>query len=507
MGDAALAVLDAVQLRGLEDRPGFDFALCRGERVGVVGGRGSGKSLLLEVLAGRHLVARGRRSYPAWSEAFPDAKLGIPPRRAVQLVSSRLQREVVAEHSSFHQARWHASFSEPQTVEQLLEPASAFGLRAYEVAPAGLVPDDYEGQRSSLMEALGLAPLLSRKVAVLSNGELRKLLLVRALLARPQVLLLDDPLGGLDPDARREVASFLLARSQRGELAGLVVAAARLDELESLVTRTHALAPLASARARTREVHDRAELPAPLPTVDAEPPASPSERLLRLNGASVCVGSSRLLTHVSFEVRDGEHWMITGPNGAGKSTLLALILGDHPQSYAVDLEVLGLRPGPGTTRAQRRRHVAHVAPELYLHYPGAWTALEVVVSGFSESIGCHVAPSARELSEARYWLGRFGLHQFAARPLQWLSESEQRRTLLARALVRRPRLLFLDEPLQGLGAEDRHDLLALLDEQCAARGVTVILVTHHAAERPACITHHLELAGGRVVSSGTLARQ
>jgi molybdate transport system ATP-binding protein len=317
------------------------------------------------------------------------------------------------------------------------------------------------------------------------------------------VLLLDDPLGGLNPGARRDAAAFLLARSQRGELAGLVVAAPRLDELESLVTRTHELAPLAGARERAREVHDRDELPALLPSVGAARAASPRERLLRLDGASVCVGSSRLLTHVSFEVRDGEHWMITGPNGAGKSTLLALILGDHPQSYAVDLEVLGLRPGPGTTRAQRRRHVAHVAPELYLHYPGAWTALEVVVSGFSESIGCHVAPSARELSEARYWLGRFGLHQFAARPLQWLSESEQRRTLLARALVRRPRLLFLDEPLQGLGAEDRHDLLALLDEQCAAQGVTV----HHAAERPACITHHLALAGGRVVSSGTLERQ
>src|SRR5664280_2719406 len=623
-----------------------------GDRLCLLGPPGAGKSLLLEMMAGRHVLSGGHRSYPAFTPWHADSALGVAPRFAIQLVSTEEQRRVSTQYATFHQARWHALFTEPDTVETFLCARRVYGLNDFEVPPNGLIASDHDQRRVEILGQLAMDHLLARRVAALSNGELRKLLIARALLARPRLLLLDDPLGGLDPEARplmtevlnrycnpipetRQSESAPHAWRDNGEALTLVVTTPRLNELQSLISRTveldsthvsvsrktqvlNSISPptilnwdnnqvdsavdwLAVLRRRRGVVKGPrrrgvvkgprrrgvvkgprrrgvvegprrrgvvegprrrgvvegprrrgvvegprrrgvvegprrrgvvegprrrgvvegprrrgvVEGPRLLGVAETLGPASTttctfncnseiSAPILKLNRASVHASNLTILDSVTLLVQKGEHWLITGPNGSGKSTLLALLLGDHPQSYGVDLEVLGLRAQPGMPLFERKRRISHVAPELALHYPPKWTSRDVVLSGFVATIGHFVDTGVEDQHYADNWLALLHLAHRVHVPFGNLTEAEQRRVLLARALVRRPLLLLLDEPTQGLAETERKWIYALLDKVTANGELTLLLVSHHPEERPRCITHHLALQAGRVIKQGPL---
>jgi molybdate transport system ATP-binding protein len=489
-----------------------------GERLCVVGPPGAGKSLLLELMAGRHVLSSGRRSYPAWIDWHKDSALGVAPRFAIQLVSTEEQRRVSTQLATFYQARWHAQFTEPDTVQSFLRVQRVCGLHDFEVPPEGLIAPDHDERCLTILGDLGIAHLTSRRVAALSNGELRKLLLACALLARPRFLLLDDPLCGLDPDARPLVTEALSrycrstlvvhprnceprAWREPGEPLTLVVASPRPEELQSLITRTVELAATRVSvphKNKFISLDNKQKSGAESCECERAPP------VVKLVNASITAGECKLLDSVSLVVQKGEHWVITGPNGSGKTTLLALLRGDHPQSYVVDLEVLGLRAEPGVPLLERQRRIGHMAPELALHYPPLWTARDVVLSGFAATMGRHADVHQADQRSAEYWLKRLELTPLGTVPFGVLSEAEQRRTLLARALVREPALLLLDEPTQGLAESERAEIYELLDEVAANGNCTLLLVSHHPEERPRCMTHHLMLREGRVARQGPL---
>lgn len=487
-------------------------------RCCIVGPPGSGKSLLLELMAGRRVPHEGRLSYPAWADESADAALGFAPRFAVQLVSSSEQQLVASQHATFHQARWHTSFTEPTTVATFLLPRCTYGLREFEQCPAGLEFPEHEKHLEELLSSLGLEYLLTRPVSALSNGELRRLLLARALLARPRLLLLDDPLGGLDPGARGCVVDVLdrfarrecdfphlgaplrCAAKSRG-LMTLVYTTPRPEELASLTTQVFTLEQ-PNVYVPQRHNHGPTQEAAVVFAAEPAPVQAPAV-ILSLRDATVRAGATTLLDCVSFEVLRGQHWLVTGPNGAGKSTLLALLLGDHPQSYAVDLEVLGLRAEPGVPLRERQRRIGFMAPELAAHYPSQWSVREVVLSGIHASIGQFATPSAIDEQSADGWLDRLALHTKSHCPLASLGEVETRKVFLARALIRHPALLLLDEPTQGLAPLQSAEMLDIVDSVVQQTGVTLLLVSHHAREQPRCITHHLALDRGRVVYSGS----
>lgn len=508
-----------------------------GERLCVTGPPASGKTLLLEVIAGRHCLSGGHRSYPEFAAWQADSALGVAPRFSMQLVSTEEQRRASTTIASFHQARWHSQFSGPDTVAAYLAAHRVFGLSEFEVPPEGLIDPLHDERRLDLMARLGIEHLLSRRLAALSNGEMRKVLLARAILARPRILLLDDPLGGIDPESRPRVLETLTkicdstghnpsfvtkptAWLPAGIPLTMVIATPRPEEVSSLTTRTFELEHERDSEPSSRNqecIGHSGALPAReenlLTGIDSRKSIGPvpkaksnqiGDLLLHMNGVSVLAGATRILSSVTFEVRAGEHWLITGPNGSGKSTLLALLLGDHPQSYVADLEVLGMRAVPGTTRVERQRQIGYLAPELALHYPPGWLVEDVVLSGFMATIGSYSEPSADERAVAHAWMHRLGLGVVRATPFGRLSEVQQRRTLLARALVRAPRLLLLDEPTQGLSQPEREAIHDLLDAVVDSSTVTLLLVSHHPEERPRCISHHLALRLGSVARVGPI---
>jgi molybdate transport system ATP-binding protein len=227
----------------------------------------------------------------------------------------------------------------------------------------------------------------------------------------------------------------------------------------------------------------------------------PAFELARLRNATVRYGDTVILRNINWTVRAGESWALLGPNGSGKTTLLSLILGDNPQVYTNDIVVFGRPRGGGESVWEIKKHIGWVSPELHLHFNDSATCFEVVASGFYDTVGLFQPPTARQRTAARRCLARFQLLEFARAPLFSLSAGLQRMVLLARALVKRPRLLILDEPCQGLDSAHRNSFVRAVDALIRARAATIIYVTHRPDEIPPSIHHVLRLPASLHISS------
>jgi molybdate transport system ATP-binding protein len=193
--------------------------------------------------------------------------------------------------------------------------------------------------------------------------------------------------------------------------------------------------------------------------------------------------------------------VVTGPNGSGKSTLLRLIAGDvHP---ALGGSVQRFDLTPEDTLWDLRRRIGYVSPAFQAAYRENLSGLEVIASGFRSSVGLLEKPAPAELRRAAALARRLGLATLARRSTLAMSYGEFRRILLARALVHAPRLLVLDEPLDGLDVAGRRAMSRVL-EDVARGGTSLVLVTHHEEDWPRCLTHHARLEGGRLVAQGPL---
>ncbi len=336
---------------------------------------------------------------------------------------------------------------------------------------------------------------------------MRKTLLARALLQRPKLLILDNPFAGLDRGSRRtlmQTLSDLMKTPMR-----VVVVTQRLDEVPAATTHMlyledHTVVLQGRKRLILRQgagalLASRAgpslRLPrSRLPTLTKRRGKRRTDDILvRIRNANVTYGETRILRDVSWTIHAGRHWALLGANGSGKSTLLSLILGDNPQCYANDIEVFGRRPGPGNSVWEIKRRIGWVAPELQYHYQGNVDVHAVVCSGFFDSIGLYRGCTTTQERKVRSWLRVLGLTSQAETPFDRLPDGHQRLALLARALVKSPELLILDEPCQGLDVAHRDVVLDVIDTAVRHTGCTLVYVTHRADEMPRIVSKRLRL--------------
>ncbi len=229
-----------------------------------------------------------------------------------------------------------------------------------------------------------------------------------------------------------------------------------------------------------------ADAPDQLPQLAEDAP-----RVILRNGV-VSYNDKAVIDGLSWQVNTGEHWQIVGPNGAGKSTLLSLVTGDHPQGYSNDLTLFGIRRGSGETIWDIKQHIGYVSSSLHLDYRVSCNVRTVVLSGFFDSIGLYQPASDRQKALARQWLALLGMdNHLADAPFHGLSWGQQRLVLIARALVKHPTLLILDEPLQGLDPINRQLVRRFVDVLIGEGRTQLLFVSHHAEDAPQCITHRL----------------
>ena len=465
----------------------------RHQHWAVIGPNGSGKSWFADALRGRLPLVRGELRYGFRPGA------GLAPEDAIGHVGFEDRQSEV--HGSVLQSRWQSIEEESALrVGEYLSYERVMDINPYEVNPAhDGNRAQFEPRRRHAVALLDLAPFLDRNLFSLSHGERQRVQWARALCLPLRLLILDEPFNGLDAAARAR-SQRLLEHLMRTPLRLLFIAAQAEDVPRGI---RHVLEV---EHCRVVRAAPRARFPVPNPQAkvrgsDSQVPraglrTATGKVLVDLRNITVRYGNKAILTGVDWTVRAGESWALLGPNGAGKSTLLSLILGDHPQAYVNDVTVFGRRRGHGESIWEIKRHIGAVSPELHLHFNGGITCLDTVASGFQETIGLFEPATPRRRTAARTWLKRFELLGWAEAPLLALSLGQQRMVLLARALVKQPRLLILDEPCQVLDLSHRQLVLGAIEGLLRDRVLTVIYVTHRPEEIPASIRRVLRLDRG-----------
>jgi molybdate transport system ATP-binding protein len=414
--------------------------------------------------------------------------------------------------AGFHQARWNVG-----TVERSLPVAHYLSAEAvqrhnpFEIVEERFGDAGFGELQQRTIELLHIGDLLEKDLIQLSSGERRKVSIARALLTRPRLLILENPFTGLDTSSRGMLGRAIgqLAR----EHVSVILVSPRLEEIPPstshilLVREGRVAAQGAREHVLTAVEPASASRPRQFRSLPDPPRRARSQAILvQMRDVRVRYGERQILDGVDWTVQQGEHWALLGPNGAGKTTLLSLILGDHPQAYANDIVLFGRRRGSGESIWQIKRQTGWVAPELHLYYPQRSSCLDVVCSGFSDTIGLRGQCTAEQRTTAQEWMAALGIDDLIGKRFGELSEGQQRLVLVARALVKRPPLLVLDEPCQGLDASNRARLRQLVEAIGHRPSTSVIYVTHEADELPSIITHLLRLDRGRVVYCGRIDR-
>jgi molybdate transport system ATP-binding protein len=467
---------------------GLNFTVNKGENWALIGESGSGKSALLHTIAGNLNVANGEVTYN-----LPDQVKGESYKKQIGLVESRHHFRNLSNTTEFYyQQRFNSFDSEDAfTVEQYLSgiPHLANVYWTYDKT-AGL---------------LNLKYLLGKQIIKLSNGETKRLLIAAALLKNPQLLLLDNPLTGLDVQTRQEFNGIIKEVISSGIT---IVMATSPYEVPDAITHIALLKNGVINQTLTKDQYssdlvvnkdddriDKEELSALL----ADQAITPYQQIINMRNVNVQYGDIIILDNINWQVKPGDRWALLGHNGAGKSTLLSLINGDNPQAYANDIVLFDKKRGTGESIWDIKKKIGFVSPELHQYFPTDNSCLQVIESGYYDTLGLFRKSSPAKADIALRWMKALEIDKYARVLLKNIPASAQRLCLLARALIKNPDLLIFDEPCQGMDSYQQQHFKNLIDTICSMSQVTLIYVTHYQQEIPDSVDQVLKLEKGRVV--------
>jgi len=459
------------------------WELLPGEHWAVVGANGSGKTSFLKLIAGNLWPApqRGTRRYDFGEELQIDA---VEALSRITLVGHELQ-------DRYTQLGWN--------------------FDAMDVVLSGIFRTDVprrepeapeREQALAILSDLGLTHLADRPFLELSRGEQRRVLIARGLGFNPEILLLDEPVAGLDAKARGHLnetidqisqqTTVLCSYHETRNLPSSINKIIRLDN--GHVIEAGDFDPSAPVHAAPASSAPRTET-ASIPGTGAPPGSAP---IIEIEHADVWLDERRALTDVSWRLMEGEHWQITGPNGAGKSTFLRMLHGQLRPALGGSIRFSGIE-NPENVWSLRQQ-IAWVSPELQAGYWYPSTARQCISSGFDSSIGQtrRLAPTESALVEEL--LDQFDLQDLAGRNVKTLSYGQFRRVLIARAVVREPKVLLLDEPWEGLDPGNL-DLVTRELDQIIARGTQLVCATP-VPRNTEQFNRLLEIEDGRIIRAG-----
>lgn len=505
----------------------IDFELNAGEQIAIVGDNGSGKSRLVDVIVGKCALM-----------PMNEVKYDFTPSKA-KMVSDNIKylsfRDSygTSEGVYYYQQRWNQNdISETPLVSDLLAEATRIaeeGLKRKSVYDKFLVRDEtpeeeaarlaeeeadrqamhkeLEMVKNHLFEIFHLDQLLDKHVILLSSGELRKFQLTKTLLTNPRVLIMDNPFIGLDVEARRQLSEFLTLLTKETNVA-VVLVLSKTDDIPDFIThvvpvRDMAVQPKITLKEYREAMpavpahmlgEEKAQAIINLPYADdVQDDAPGTKQVIDFRKVNIRYGARTILKDLSFTVMNGEHWALSGENGAGKSTLLSIVCADNPQSYANDIVLFGHQRGKGESIWDIKKHIGYISPEMHRAFLKDLPAIDIVASGLSDVSGLYRKPKPEQRAICQFWMDVFGIGQLADTTFLKLSSGEQRLVLLARAFVKDPALLILDEPLHGLDLRNRRLVKDVIETFCKRRNKTMIMVTHYKEELPNNIDHTIFL--------------
>lgn len=505
-----------------------DFEVLAGEQIAIVGNNGSGKSILVDILTGKHALL-----------PMHDVKYDFSPSKA-KMVSDNIKYLTfrdsygTSEGVYYYQQRWNQNdIGETPIVADLL--AESFriadeGLTRKTVFDKFIVRDETPEQeaarlaeeeadrkemhaelervRDRLFEIFHLDQLLDKHIILLSSGELRKFQLTKTLLTNPRVLIMDNPFIGLDVNARQQLSEFLTMLAKETNVTVILVLS-KTDDIPEFITHVVPVVEKEVMPKITLQEYkdslpelpkhvlteEKAQAILDLPySADSNVDITPGkEQVIDFRKVNIKYGDRCILKDLSFTVMNGEHWALSGENGAGKSTLLSIVCADNPQSYANDIVLFGHQRGKGESIWDIKKYIGYISPEMHRAYMRDIPAVDIVASGLSDVSGLYKKPKPEQRAICEFWMDMFGVKKYADTTFLKLSSGEQRLVLLARAFVKDPSLLILDEPLHGLDLLNRTLVRDVIETFCKRKNKTMIMVTHYQEELPNNIDHSIFL--------------
>ena len=451
-----------------------------GQQWALLGPNGSGKTALARAITGELPCAAGRIRRNVGNNGYD----------GIGLVSFELHRRLLARELSKDPTRFAS--------------AAALDFTTAGRTILGGIAEPDQAQYRRLIELFGIGHLAERPMRFLSNGETRKILIARALMRKPELLILDEPFDGLDTGSREQLESFLGVLI--GEGVHLILVTHRTDEIIREVSHVLSVKDCRVLWQGEREEVLTAEAlatlygsddpPAASPIVPSSTPAGNQEPLVELKNVTVRYGEVVALQDLDWTMRRGENWAILGPNGSGKTTLISLIYADNLQAYSNDIHLFGKKRGSGESIWEIKQRIGHVSPHLQVSYSLDMKVFDVVASGFFDSVGLFRRPTEAQGTAAALWIERLHIEHLSDRVFSQLSYGERRLVIIVRALVKSPELLALDEPCQGLDPANRRQVLAMIDRIGFDTPTHILYVTHRQDEMPECITDTLRLDSG-----------
>ncbi|WP_415714661.1 ATP-binding cassette domain-containing protein [Maridesulfovibrio sp.] len=463
---------------------GIDWDIREGEHWAVLGPNGAGKTTLMMILAGE-----------VWPDDDTTREFSVEGEMTISpLEPLERYRMISPEHQDiFEKLAWDV------TGEEVVLAGKDNTPFLYRLA------DDEEYERvRDFMDSLGMLDLAKRSMVKMSRGEGRKILIARALMADPEILILDEFLEGVDQQSREQLVRAIDIAAANGST--IVCSAHRKAELPSCINKTLYIRDGRIERCQDGQGHEVAcsasldfkRTPPEVNTIE------PGRTLFRLSDSSVVFLGKTVLNNIDWQMQGGQNWAVLGRNGAGKSTLLRLLYGDAA-AYAAEHEMERL-PERGDNLRSVRGRMGMVSASMQASFGEAVgrpiPIFDVVISGFFASAGILDEISDEMREKTWEWLRFFGIEDLAERPMEQVSYGQLRKAFIARALISGPDVLLLDEPLAGVDEESRREIYQLL-ELLAKAGVAMVYVTHHREELFPSISHVLEIADGRVAFRGT----
>ena len=441
----------------------INMTLAEGEHIAIVGPNGAGKSILVDTIIGR------------WPLLMNEVKYDFSPSPS-KMVYDNIKYIAFrdsygdADGNYYYQQRWNThDLDETPVVRDLFD----------------------------------IETMLDKHIILLSSGELRKFQLTKTLLSNPRVLIMDNPFIGLDAKTRDQLHA-LLCELIRMTCLQVILVLSKTDDIPSLITHVIPVENRMCGDKITLKAYLAGCKPVPERVLSKEKEerilALPygdgfyhTDHVVDLNKVSIRYGERTILKELDWSVKCGEKWALSGDNGSGKSTLLSLVCADNPQSYACDITLFGRKRGSGESIWEIKKHIGYVSPEMHRAYLKNLPAIDIVASGLHDSVGLYKRPRPEQMETCEWWMDIFGIADLKERSFLQLSSGEQRLVLLARAFVKDPELLILDEPLHGLDLINRRLVKDIIETFCRRRDKTMIMVTHYKDELPMCITGSLHL--------------
>ncbi len=457
----------------------LNWTIEKGENWLLSGESGSGKTSLLKAIAGLEKATDG-------IVVVFDGEGNTKP--VSQFIAQWYQFKNIEGVAKFY-------YQQRYNVQRVKDTVTAYAEIAHFANENNLILPEAD----SMLEALGFTALKHRQLIELSSGEHKKLQLIKALLLKPQLLLLDQPYTGLDVKSR---ANLNLLLNQVAEYDVQIILVSSETESPDCINRFAQLnngkLEILTKQPTEKEIVIEEKA---IPTFLMEAPVSASLTLVKMVDVKISYGNKLVLKDINWEIKAGEKWLLQGHNGSGKSTLLSLINGDHPQAYANKIDLFGNPRGSGESIWDIKQHIGLISPELHWYFDFNATVFDSIASGFFDSIGMfQKLVGYQKMVQVSEIIEYFGLTAHKNEALGTLSLGKQRLVLLARTIIKNPELLILDEPCQGLDRLQTQQFNNLIDGLCTTNR-TLIYVSHNDDQLPKKLTHQLILNQGEVLEN------